>query len=149
MQNAGHNLAVLTSGPVPPNPSELLNSEAFHRTLDQVRSSVDVVIIDTAPLLPVADGAQIASLADATLLTVRAAKTTHEQITRAIETLANVDVTPVGVVLSMAPHRRGGGYTYYYEEYRPIRPAHRADEKAITVPARGSASEDDEREHDS
>jgi capsular exopolysaccharide synthesis family protein len=130
LQNAGHNLAVLVSGPVPPNPSELLNSETFRATLKEVHSRVDVVVIDTAPLLPVADGAQIASLADATLLAVRAGKTTREQITRAIETLANVDVVPVGVILSMAPHRRRGGYPYYYEAYRPSRPGHSAHRPA-------------------
>ena len=86
----------------------------------------DVVIIDTIPSLPVADGAQTAALAEATLLTVRAAKTTREQISRAVETLSNVGVTSVGVVLSMAPYRRGGMYSYYYEDYRPLRQGHSA-----------------------
>ncbi len=117
VQTVGDNLEVLVSGGVPPNPSELLNSEAFRHTLRSVRTRVDTVVIDTAPLLPVADGAQIASLADATVLVVRAGKTTREQITRAIEALANVDVTPVGVVLSMAQSQRGSGY--YYQGYRP------------------------------
>jgi capsular exopolysaccharide synthesis family protein len=140
LQNAGQNLAVLSSGPVPPNPSELLNSAAFRQALDYIRQHVDVVVIDTAPLLPVADGAQIAALADATLVTVRAARTTHDQIRRALETLTNVGVTPVGVILSMAPHRRKGGYAYYYEEYRPNRPGHAAEEKKIPVGA-GSIAE--------
>jgi len=78
---------------------------------------------------PVADGAQTAALADATLLTVRAGKTTPEQITRAIETLANVDVVPVGVIFSMAPHRKRGGYPYYYEQYRPRRQGHAVAER--------------------
>jgi len=129
VQSVGDNLQVLVSGAVPPNPSELLNSEAFRHTLRAVRASVDTVVIDTAPLLPVADGAQIAALADATVLVVRAGKTSREQITRAIETLANVDVTPVGVILSMAQNRRGGGY-YYHEEYRPNRRSHGVAEKA-------------------
>ncbi len=129
VQHVGDNLEVLVSGAVPPNPSELLNSEAFRHTLQSIRASVDIVVIDTAPLLPVADGAQIAALADATVLVVRAAKTTHEQITRAIETLGNVDVTPVGVVLSMAQNRRSGGY-YYYQEYRPNRHSRTSSEAA-------------------
>jgi capsular exopolysaccharide synthesis family protein len=127
LQNAGANLAILASGPVPPNPSELLNSAAFRETLQQINDRVDVVVIDTAPLLPVADGAQIASLADATLLTVRAAKTTRDQIRRAIEILDNVDVTPVGVILSMAARRNQSGYPYYYAEYAPRRPSHLAE----------------------
>lgn len=118
MQNAGENLAVITAGPVPPNPSELINSDAFHTLLNDVAAVVDVMIIDTPPLLPVADGAQLAALADATLLVVRAAKTTHDQIQRAVENLANVGVTPVGTVMSMA-QQGSGGYQYYYAEYRP------------------------------
>jgi capsular exopolysaccharide synthesis family protein len=119
LQSAGTNLVVLASGAVPPNPSELISSDAFARTLSEIAEQSDVVVIDTAPLLPVADGSQVAALADATLLTVRAAKTTRDQIDRAVETLGNVGVTPVGVVLSMAPRGRSGGYSYYYQDYRP------------------------------
>lgn len=124
VQTVSENLMVIASGQIPPNPSELLNSDTFKRTLQEARSMVDIVIVDTAPLLPVADGSQTAALVEATLLTVRASKTTHEQISRAIQNLANVGVTPVGVVLSMAPHGRGAGYSYYYEDYRPIRASH-------------------------
>ena len=119
LQNAGMNLAVVTSGPVPPNPSELISSEAFHRTLQEAAGRADVVIVDTAPLLPVADGAQIAAMADATLLVVRAGKTTRDQIRQAVDSLGRVDVVPVGAVLSMAQRRRGSDYPYYYAEYRP------------------------------
>ena len=128
VQQVGDNLEVLVAGAVPPNPSELLNSEAFRHTLRSVRTRADTVVIDTAPLLPVADGAQIAALADATVLVVRAGKTSREEISRAIETLANVDVTPVGVVLSMAQNHRGSGYNYY-QEYRPNRHSHATTDK--------------------
>jgi capsular exopolysaccharide synthesis family protein len=125
MQSAGPNLAVLTSGPIPPNPSELLVSTQFRNTIQHIASQVDVVVIDTAPLLPVADGAEVASLADATLLAVRANKTTRDQIKRAKETLANVGVSPVGAILSMARAGQSGGYNYYYySEYRPNRTRH-------------------------
>ena len=119
LQDVGDNLQVLVAGSTPPNPSELLNSIAFKHTLRSVLSRVDTVVIDTAPLLPVTDGAQIAALADATVLVVRASKTSREQISRAIGTLSKVDVTPVGVILSMAAVSRGGTYAYYYGEYRP------------------------------
>lgn len=135
IQPLGDNFSVIASGQVPPNPSELLNSETFRRTVAKVRELFDVVVVDTAPLLPVADGSQIAAHAEATVLVVRASRTTREQITRAVETLKNVGVTPVGVVLSMAPHR-GSGYSYYYEEYRPARPGHRpakSDDDAMAI----------------
>ncbi len=125
LQNAGQKLAVMTSGPVPPNPSELLVSDHCRRTLTYIADQVDVVIIDTAPLLPVTDGAEISAIADATLLAVRAGKTTREQIKRAHAVLSNVDVKPVGAILSMASNRRSGSYNYYYyADYRPRRQAH-------------------------
>jgi hypothetical protein len=66
------------------------------------------------------------------VLKVRAGKTTREQITRAIETLANVGVVPVGVIFSTAPHRRRGGYPYYYEQYRPLRQGHGIAERPVS-----------------
>lgn len=114
LQNAGPNLAVMTSGAIPPNPSELLLSEQCRRTIEYVADRVDVVIIDTAPLLPVSDGAEIAAVADATVLVVRAGKTTRDQVRRAVEQLRNVGVVPVGSVLSMS-RARSSGYSYYYE----------------------------------
>lgn len=137
LQNAGHNLAVMTSGPVPPNPSELLLSEQCLRTLRYIADSVDIVVIDTAPLLLVADGSDVAALADATLLTVRAGKTTHEQIRRAGEQLNNVGVRAVGTILSMNRARASGGYSYYYADYRPARQGHRnrEDEAPLEIVA--------------
>lgn len=124
VQAVGDKLGVITSGQIPPNPSELLDSDAFRSTLGEVRDMTDVVVIDTAPLLPVADGAQIAALADATLLAVRANKTTREQLARALATLRNVAVKPVGTVLWMTAHNRGSTGRYA-PSYRPAVPATR------------------------
>ena len=121
LQYAGDNLTVLTAGPVPPNPSELLNTHTFRLVLAGLRDRFDMVIIDTAPLLPVADGALVAALADAAVLTVRGAKTHRVQVHQAISTLAHVGVTPAGVILSMAPPGHGARYGHYYGEYRPDR----------------------------
>ena len=123
LQNAGRNLAVLTSGAIPPNPSELLISEQARSVIKAVSELVDYTIIDTAPLLPVADGAEVAAMADATLVVHKAGSTTHEQAARCIEALEKVGEKPVGVVLNMVS--RGGGrsdYNYgYYYSYRPDR----------------------------
>lgn len=118
LQNVGRNFAVLTAGVIPPNPSELLVSEQFRRALADISTQVDTIVIDTAPLLPVADGAEVAALADATLLTVRANKTTDDQFRRAMTILENVSARAIGIVLNMAPVRRAGGYQYYYDYYR-------------------------------
>jgi hypothetical protein len=122
LQNAGRNLAVLTSGPIPPNPSELLLTKHARQIILDIASKVDFTIIDTPPLLPVTDGAEIATIADATLVVHRAGKTTRDQAARAVEVLENVGKKPVGVILNMIT-RRGGKYDYqygyYYMAYRP------------------------------
>jgi capsular exopolysaccharide synthesis family protein len=122
IQRAGHNLTVITSGPIPPNPTELLISEQARMVLADIADRADYTIIDTAPLLPVADAAEVAALADATILVVRAGKTTRSQVTRAIEVLARVNQRPVGCILNMARARGGDSYLYAYDyTYRPSR----------------------------
>ncbi len=121
LQNAGRNLAVLTSGQIPPNPSELLISGQARALIREIAGQVDYTIIDTAPLLPVADGAEVAAMADATLVVHRAGKTTREQVARSIEALAKVGERPVGAILNMIT-RSSGRYDYeqsYYYTYRP------------------------------
>jgi capsular exopolysaccharide synthesis family protein len=123
LQSAGPNLLVLTSGPVPPNPSELLVSGHARDIIQHIASQVDFTIIDSAPLLPVTDGAEVAALADATLIVARAGKTTRDQAARSVEALAKVGERPVGVILNMVSRGRNGFEYggYYYEQYRPDR----------------------------
>ena len=123
LQNAGRNLAVLVCGPVPPNPSELLSSEHARDLIRTLAEKVDYAIIDTAPLLPVADGAEVAALADATIVVHHAGKTTKDQVARSVQALERIGERPVGAVLNMVT-RRTGRYDYeenYYYTYRPRR----------------------------
>jgi capsular exopolysaccharide synthesis family protein len=134
LQNAGRNLAVLTSGPVPPNPSELLTSAHARTLIATIAERADFTIIDTAPLLPVADAAEIATIAEATLIVHRPGKTTREQALRSIGALEKVGERPVGVVLNMVT-KGSGRYDYeqnYYYSYRPdrARRGHRAKPEA-------------------
>jgi capsular exopolysaccharide synthesis family protein len=143
LQNAGRNLAVLTSGPVPPNPSELLITEQAGALIRHVAENVDYAIIDTAPLLPVADGAEVAARADATIVVHHAGKSTRDQAARSIEALEKVGERPVGVVLNMITRSRGGpDYNYgYYYTYRPDRSRARREAPAeADVDPRRSAS---------
>lgn len=121
LQNAGRNLAVLSSGPVPPNPSELLISEHARAVIADIAAKVDYCIIDSPPLLPVTDSAELATIADATVLVARAGKTTTDQSKRAIEALAKVGEKPVGVILNMVSAGSAADYSYgsYYGPYRP------------------------------
>ncbi|WP_182524730.1 polysaccharide biosynthesis tyrosine autokinase [Nocardioides dongkuii] len=108
-------LHVLASGAVPPNPADLLQSRAMAELLSTVRGRYDTVVIDAPPLLPVTDAALLASQADGALLVVRWGKTTRDQFSNALGRLDQVGAEPVGVVLNMVPHRRGGGsYGYGY-----------------------------------
>jgi capsular exopolysaccharide synthesis family protein len=118
LQSAGSNLYVLSSGPTPPNPSEVLASSYVRDVIHSLLDKVDYVIIDTAPLLPVADGSEVAALADGTLLVARHKLTTDAQVKRAAASLARVDAKLVGVVLNRVPNKRNGeyGYTYYRAE---------------------------------
>lgn len=119
LQNAGSSLYVLTSGPTPPNPSEVLASSYVRDIIRSLLDRVDYVVLDTAPLLPVADGAEVAALADGTLLVARYGETTDSQVKRAIDHLRRVDALVLGVVLNRAPVNRNRGeygYSYYRAE---------------------------------
>ncbi|HLL61493.1 MAG TPA: polysaccharide biosynthesis tyrosine autokinase [Propionibacteriaceae bacterium] len=101
-----HELRVLPGGLVPPNPSELLASAAMTELLTAARSSYDVVVLDTAALLPVADGAVAASHADGVLLLIRHGETAADDALRSVETLRAVNAPLLGAVLSLAPAGR-------------------------------------------
>jgi non-specific protein-tyrosine kinase len=116
LQHAGASLYVLASGPTPPNPSEVLASSYVREVIRSLLDRVDYVVIDTAPLLPVADGSEVAALADGTLLVARHGVTTDTNIERATQTLRRVDAKLLGVVLNRIPLKRNDreyGYTYY------------------------------------
>ncbi|MFE0105741.1 polysaccharide biosynthesis tyrosine autokinase [Streptomyces sp. NPDC059009] len=125
VQQAPHGLAVLASGAVPPNPTELLASERMRDVLRQLAERYEVVIVDTAPLLPVADTVGLARLADGALLVVRAAKTTRDQVRGAAESLGRVGVRTLGTVLSMAALPKDSGYGSYGDLPAPRPPATR------------------------
>jgi capsular exopolysaccharide synthesis family protein len=107
-------LAVITSGAIPPNPAELLQSNAMGELLDALRQRFDVVIIDAPPLLPVTDSALLAAQADGAMLVVRHGKTTHEQVRQSTERIAAVGGRLLGAVLNMAPDKGPDAYSYGY-----------------------------------
>jgi receptor protein-tyrosine kinase len=108
-------LDVITSGAKPPNPAELVQSEAMKATLDKLRARYDLIVIDAPPLLPVTDGALLAAQADGAILIVRHGKTTRDQTAQAARHLASVDATLLGAVLNMTRQRGASGYSYGYE----------------------------------
>jgi capsular exopolysaccharide synthesis family protein len=109
------NLSVLPCGPIPANPSEILNSQSFADVLDHLVEAYDHVIIDSPPVLPVTDARILAAGADATILAVRAEKSTRKASVYARDTLAAVGARLLGVVVNDVP-RRKGIYGYYYSD---------------------------------
>lgn len=107
-------LAFLAGGPIPPNPTEVLQATATRELITQLRDLYDVVIIDAPPLLPVADAAIMAHAADGALMVMRHGKTTHDDLHAAADRLESVGAKLYGVVVNMVPRRDGGGYQYYY-----------------------------------
>jgi receptor protein-tyrosine kinase len=110
-------LTVLAAGPTPPNPSELLGSRTAEKMFGELRTQFDYVIIDSAPLLAVTDGAVLAANADGALVVVRAGKTKRDQLRHAMGMLNDVGATLLGGVLTMMPTRGSGVYSYNYYYY--------------------------------
>lgn len=111
-------LAVLPSGPPPPNPSELLSTKRAADVLAALAAESDYVLVDCPPVLPVADSIVVAGMVDATILVVTANSTTKRQTARAVELLHQIDAPLVGVVLNgargEAAYGYGSGYSYSY-----------------------------------
>jgi capsular exopolysaccharide synthesis family protein len=120
------NLYVLASGPLPPNPSELLNSDHAAQVLTELRAEFDMVLLDSPPVLPVTDAAILSTRVDATLLVATAGKTTRRAVSRAVELLRQVEAPLVGSVLNRVKDQPGYGYGYGYGYYRYYGPSSRS-----------------------
>ena len=110
-------LTVLTSGAVPPNPSELLGSLAAKKVLSEMRASFDYVIVDSSPLLAVTDAAILAADSDGVLMMARFGQTKREQLAHAVGNLENVGARILGAVFTMMPTRGNASYSYNYSYY--------------------------------
>jgi succinoglycan biosynthesis transport protein ExoP len=106
-------LEVLPSGPPPANPSELLGSERFVNVLRTLTDRVEVVILDTPALLPVADAAILAQLASGVILVTRVGSTRADQLGTAAQYLRAIEKQVLGVVLNRLPARDHRKYGYY------------------------------------
>jgi capsular exopolysaccharide synthesis family protein len=114
-------LFVMASGSVPPDPSELLGSQRMADLLGAARGWVDIVLIDTPPLLSVTDGAVVAVQADGTVLLSQYARTSQAQIGAAVQALQQVSARLLGCVLTMT--RQSKSDAYQYDTYRSTSPA--------------------------
>jgi len=113
----GGMLEVLPSGPLPPNPSELLSSRSMDELMESLEHRFDLVLVDAPPLLPVTDGAILSTLTDGAVLCVRARSTRKDQLEQAVEVLRAVDAKILGVVLTMVPSKGPDAYQGYGHGY--------------------------------
>lgn len=115
LQTSEENLYVLTSGPIPPNPSELLASKAMEERIKEMYSEYDIVIFDTPPLLTVTDAKIIANRCDGTILVLSSGKTEVDQAIKAKEILQSATGTILGVILNNVKLKKDKNYYYYGE----------------------------------
>jgi polysaccharide biosynthesis transport protein len=113
-------LFLWASGPLPPNPSELLASDRTAEAIAVLRQHVEILVIDSPPVLPVTDALVLSSLVDATLLVSSSGRTSKRAVKRTVELLRQVGAPLVGSVLNGVVGTRISPYTGYgYRSYAP------------------------------
>jgi len=108
------NLRVLTTGPLPPNPAELLGSHRMRTVLEVLKAGADLVIFDSPPLQAVTDAAILGSILDGTLLVVDAGRSRRGAVHQGREALAKAGANAVGAVLNRIPGSARSAYAGYY-----------------------------------
>ena len=109
------NFSYITSGTIPPNPAEVLQSKAMHNFLDMMRSQFDVIILDAPPIISVTDSEILSRMVDGSILIVSAEKTEAEMMKHAVELMKNDRSPFLGVVLNNFVYKNG--YSSYYKYY--------------------------------
>ena len=119
-------LEILPCGPIPSNPSEILNSDAFAKLLTVLSQRYDVVVLDSPPLSPITDARILGAICDATLLVLKCDQTTRKAATHAADALHSVGARVLGIVCndviktkSSADRYYGGGYGFPRATQRP------------------------------
>jgi capsular exopolysaccharide synthesis family protein len=107
-------LYVLSSGPVPPNPSELLSSRRTSEALFELKHAFDIVLVDSPPVLPVTDTVLLAAWVEGTIVVARSGATTAKHLSETVERLRRAAAPVVGTVLNKADEDATEGYSYGY-----------------------------------
>jgi len=111
-----NNLDILKSGPIPPNPSELLGSNAMKNFIQKAKEDYDIILLDSAPVGAVTDAAVLSAILDGVIFVINSGKVDSEVVKRAKESLENVKANILGVVLNNITKQNQGGY-YHYQYY--------------------------------
>ncbi len=120
-KSESQNLSYITSGTIPPNPAEMLESNAMKEFLTTVREKYDIILLDSPPVIAVTDSEILASLVDASILVVSADTTENELLEKSVELIKRDRSSFIGTVLNNFSYKSGYGsyYKYYYYYSRP------------------------------
>ncbi|CAD2071601.1 polysaccharide biosynthesis tyrosine autokinase [Phocicoccus pinnipedialis] len=108
------NLFLLTSGPIPPNPSELIGSTRFKEVFNKLKTQFDMIIIDTPPTLSVTDSQLFSKLAHNVVLVIDAENNNREEVKRGKELIEQSGAKILGVILNKATLEKNTSNYYYY-----------------------------------
>ncbi len=111
------NLYAVTSGIIPPNPSELLGSNKMGKLIKDLESKWDVVLFDSPPLVAVTDATMVSKEIDKIIIVVKVGQTDKRAFNHTIQSLRNVNAPLGGVVLNAVTHKNSYGSYYYYYQY--------------------------------
>lgn len=119
-------ISIIPAGPIPPNPVELISSRRMKSLLQEMRKQFDYILIDSPPVLHLADGLILSTLVDGTVLVTRAGKTTYDTFSTGLKKLHDFKPRILGVILNALNNRIMGPQSYYhymeyYSESRPRR----------------------------
>lgn len=131
-------LYVLTSGQVPPNPSELLGSEEMKNLILRLEQVFDTIVVDAPPLLPVTDAAVLSQHVGGVVVVVGAQKLKQQDLEKSLHALELVGASVLGVVLNRLPSKGQDAYAYSYQSYTQETSAAGA---AKSRPIRGTANQ--------
>jgi len=110
------NVHILTTGPMPPNPVELLGSENNRKLLEKLRRKYDLIIMDCTPVIGLSDALILATLSDVNLITVSARKTKMENLEKVKKLFEQNNIKINGVILNKAEVQGNSYYSYYYSD---------------------------------
>jgi len=111
------NLDIITSGPIPPNPSELLSSQRLQQMMAAFAEKYDIIICDSPPLLTVTDSLVLGRILDGTIVVARAGKTTYELLGKSMKLLGDLNARVLGVVINALDIKKSSYYDFRYHTY--------------------------------
>jgi len=113
-----NNLDVITSGPVPHNPSEILASDRMSELLTELKQFYDAIIVDTSPILGLSDGQILSAKCDGIYIVIQFGTTRRSDIQAALKNLEQIQANLLGTILNKAKLNPANRYAYEYNYYR-------------------------------